>query len=91
MLDIADALEAKEQEIMIENKVDVASSKQAGYENSLISCLAMKQGKIRHCSLMIDSSMKIIFTARAHTYFGNLSETDYRFQVLRAQSMFLLT
>ncbi|XP_049357444.1 delta-1-pyrroline-5-carboxylate synthase-like isoform X2 [Solanum verrucosum] len=46
LLDIADALEAKEEEILAENEADVAAAQQAGYENSLISRLAMKPGKI---------------------------------------------
>lgn len=57
MLDIADALEAKEEEILAENEADVAAAQQAGYENALISRLAMKPGKVRHRSLMIDSVM----------------------------------
>ncbi|XP_004240687.1 delta-1-pyrroline-5-carboxylate synthase-like isoform X2 [Solanum lycopersicum] len=46
LLDIADALEAKEEEILAENEADVAAAQQAGYENALISRLAMKPGKI---------------------------------------------
>lgn len=46
LLDIADALEAKEEEIMAENEADVAAAEQAGYEKSLISRLALKPGKI---------------------------------------------
>lgn len=46
MLDIADALEAKEEEIMAENEADVAAAEQAGYEKSLISRLALKPGKV---------------------------------------------
>lgn len=55
MLDIADALEAKEEEILAENEADVAAAQQAGYEKSLISRLALKPGKVRYCSLMVDS------------------------------------
>ncbi|PHT45024.1 Delta-1-pyrroline-5-carboxylate synthase, partial [Capsicum baccatum] len=46
LLDIADALEAKEEEILAENEADVAAAQQAGYEKSLISRLALKPGKI---------------------------------------------
>lgn len=46
LLDIADALEAKEEEILAENDADVADAQQAGYEKSLISRLALKPGKI---------------------------------------------
>ncbi|KAM7491995.1 hypothetical protein LguiA_034916 [Lonicera macranthoides] len=40
LLDIADALEANEKQIIIENEADVAASIEAGYEKSLISRLA---------------------------------------------------
>nr|AKP06211.1 pyrroline-5-carboxylate synthetase [Eurya emarginata] len=46
LLDIADALEANEKLITIENEADVAAAQQAGYEKSLISRLAIKPGKI---------------------------------------------
>ncbi|XP_010931192.1 delta-1-pyrroline-5-carboxylate synthase isoform X4 [Elaeis guineensis] len=46
LLDIADALEANEKSIRIENEADVAAAQQAGYENSLISRLTLKPGKI---------------------------------------------
>ncbi|OMO76600.1 Aspartate/glutamate/uridylate kinase [Corchorus olitorius] len=46
LLDIADALEANEKLITIENEADVAAAQQAGYEKSLISRLALKPGKI---------------------------------------------
>ncbi|XP_007009199.2 PREDICTED: delta-1-pyrroline-5-carboxylate synthase [Theobroma cacao] len=46
LLDIADALEANEKVITIENEADVAAAQQAGYEKSLISRLALKPGKI---------------------------------------------
>ncbi|XP_057979909.1 delta-1-pyrroline-5-carboxylate synthase isoform X2 [Malania oleifera] len=46
LLDIADALEANEEFIKMENEADVADAKQAGYEQSLISRLALKPGKI---------------------------------------------
>ncbi|XP_055820282.1 delta-1-pyrroline-5-carboxylate synthase isoform X2 [Solanum dulcamara] len=44
--DIADALEANEKAILAENEADVVAAQQAGYEKSLISRLALKQGKI---------------------------------------------
>ncbi|KAA8534164.1 hypothetical protein F0562_031643 [Nyssa sinensis] len=46
LLDIADALEANEKLIRVENEADVAAAQQAGYEKSLISRLALKPGKI---------------------------------------------
>ncbi|XP_062167145.1 delta-1-pyrroline-5-carboxylate synthase-like [Alnus glutinosa] len=46
LLDIADALEANESLIMVENEADVAAAQEAGYEKSLISRLALKPGKI---------------------------------------------
>ncbi|CAH9105354.1 unnamed protein product [Cuscuta epithymum] len=46
LLDIADALEANEKVILSENKADVSASQQAGYDNSLISRLALKPEKI---------------------------------------------
>nr|WEU50854.1 P5CS1 [Lonicera caerulea] len=46
LLDIADALEANEKQIIIENEADVAASIEAGYEKSLISRLALKPEKV---------------------------------------------
>nr|ANR02121.1 delta1-pyrroline-5-carboxylate synthetase 2 [Lilium regale] len=46
LLDIADALEANQELIKIENDADVAAALQSGYEKSLISRLTMKPGKI---------------------------------------------
>ncbi|XP_051121466.1 delta-1-pyrroline-5-carboxylate synthase [Andrographis paniculata] len=46
LLDIADALEANEKQIIAENAADVADAEQAGYEKSLVSRLALKPGKI---------------------------------------------
>ncbi|KAD5962142.1 hypothetical protein E3N88_13615 [Mikania micrantha] len=45
LLDIADALEANEKVILHENEADVAAAKDAGYETSLVSRLALKPGK----------------------------------------------
>ena len=47
MLSIADALEANEQQIRIENDADVAAAQEAGYEKSLVARLALKPGKAR--------------------------------------------
>lgn len=49
LLDIADALEANEVLIIEENEADVAAAEQDGYEKSLLSRLALKSGKARHC------------------------------------------
>ncbi|KAE8099327.1 hypothetical protein FH972_017318 [Carpinus fangiana] len=46
LLDIADALEANESLIMVENEADVAAAQEGGYEKSLLSRLALKPGKV---------------------------------------------
>ncbi|XP_074582434.1 delta-1-pyrroline-5-carboxylate synthase 1-like isoform X2 [Curcuma longa] len=46
LMDIADALEANEKLIRVENEADVVAAQQAGYEKSLISRLMLKPGKI---------------------------------------------
>lgn len=46
LLDIADALEANEPLIKVENDADVTAAEQAGYEKSLVARLALKPGKI---------------------------------------------
>ncbi|XVF76686.1 hypothetical protein PTKIN_Ptkin13bG0286700 [Pterospermum kingtungense] len=46
LLDIADALEANESLIKVENEADVAAAQDAGYEKSLVARLALKPGKI---------------------------------------------
>lgn len=46
LLGVADALEANEKLIKIENEADVAAAQQAGLEKALISRLALKPGKI---------------------------------------------
>ncbi|KAG2685886.1 hypothetical protein I3760_10G147200 [Carya illinoinensis] len=46
LLDIADALEANESMIMVENEADVSAALLAGYEKSLISRLALTPRKI---------------------------------------------
>ncbi|OMO97279.1 Gamma-glutamyl phosphate reductase GPR [Corchorus olitorius] len=51
LLDIADALEANETLIKVENDADVADAQEAGYEKSLISRLALKPGKASISSL----------------------------------------
>nr|ANR02122.1 delta1-pyrroline-5-carboxylate synthetase 3 [Lilium regale] len=53
LLDIADALEANQRLIKIENDADVAAAQQSGYEKSLISRLTMKPGKISSLSKSI--------------------------------------
>ncbi|XVF23966.1 hypothetical protein REPUB_Repub13aG0085300 [Reevesia pubescens] len=53
LLNIADALEANEKLITIENEADVAAAQQAGYEKSLISRLALKPGKISNLAKSI--------------------------------------
>ena len=47
LLDIADALEANEKLITIENEADIAAAQHAGYEKSLISRLSLKSGKVK--------------------------------------------
>ncbi|XP_060675436.1 delta-1-pyrroline-5-carboxylate synthase isoform X2 [Ziziphus jujuba] len=46
LLDIADALEANEKVISVENEADVAAAQQAGYEKSLIARLLLRPRKI---------------------------------------------
>ncbi|XP_068340737.1 delta-1-pyrroline-5-carboxylate synthase-like isoform X3 [Pyrus communis] len=46
LLDVADALEANEGEIIAANEADVAAAQEVGYEKALISRLALKPGKI---------------------------------------------
>ncbi|XP_041028227.1 delta-1-pyrroline-5-carboxylate synthase-like isoform X2 [Juglans microcarpa x Juglans regia] len=46
LLDIADALEANESMILVENEADVSAAQLAGYEKSLISRLALTPRKI---------------------------------------------
>nr|ANR02120.1 delta1-pyrroline-5-carboxylate synthetase 1 [Lilium regale] len=53
LLDIADALEANQKLIKIENDADVAAAQQSGYEKSLISRLTMKPGKVSSLSKSI--------------------------------------
>lgn len=48
LLDIANALEANEKLIQIENEADVAAARRVGYEKSLISRLTLKPGKARN-------------------------------------------
>ena len=45
-MDIADALEANESLIKVENEVDVAAAQEAGYDKSLLSRLTLKPGKV---------------------------------------------
>ncbi|PPD82119.1 hypothetical protein GOBAR_DD20936 [Gossypium barbadense] len=45
LLDIADALEANESLIKVENEADVADAQDAGYDKSLVARLALKPGK----------------------------------------------
>lgn len=46
LLDIADALEANESLIKVENEADVAAAQEAGYDKSLLSRLTLKPGKV---------------------------------------------
>lgn len=50
LFDIADAMEANESLITVENEADVAAAQQAGYEKALIARLALKPGKARFSS-----------------------------------------
>lgn len=45
MLKIADALEAHQKEIRIENEADIAAAQEAGIEKSLVARLALKNEK----------------------------------------------
>ncbi|XP_027336660.1 delta-1-pyrroline-5-carboxylate synthase isoform X3 [Abrus precatorius] len=46
LLKIADALEAHQKEIRIENEADVAAAQEAGYEKSLVARLVLKNEKL---------------------------------------------
>lgn len=65
LLDIANALEANEKLIKIENEADVAAAVQAGYDKSMVSRLTLKPGKARNLksySLCISLTLYIIYT-----------------------------
>lgn len=47
LLDVASALEANEQFIMLENDADVDNAREAGYDEALVARLALKSSKIR--------------------------------------------
>ncbi|KAI3772692.1 hypothetical protein L6452_03884 [Arctium lappa] len=47
LLDVAAALEANEQFIMLENDADVEAARDAGYDEALVARLALKASKIR--------------------------------------------
>ncbi|XP_024964087.1 delta-1-pyrroline-5-carboxylate synthase-like [Cynara cardunculus var. scolymus] len=47
LLDVAAALEANEQFIMLENDADVETARDAGYDEALVARLALKASKIR--------------------------------------------
>ncbi|KAK9055527.1 hypothetical protein SSX86_026611 [Deinandra increscens subsp. villosa] len=47
LLDVASALEANEQFIMLENDADVETANEAGYDEALVARLALKPSKIR--------------------------------------------
>lgn len=53
LLDIADALQVNEKQILAENEADVAAAQIAGYEKSLISRLAMKPEKVANLAKAI--------------------------------------
>ncbi|KAI7732848.1 hypothetical protein M8C21_031644 [Ambrosia artemisiifolia] len=53
LLDVADALEANEKVILHENEADVAAAKDARYETSLVSRLALKPGKVSNLAKAI--------------------------------------
>lgn len=62
LLDIADALEANEKQIISENEADVSAAQKAGYEKSLISRLALKPGKVLQCFTLDGFFLYIIAT-----------------------------
>lgn len=45
MLNIADALEANESAIRVENEADISAAQEDGYDKPLLSRLALKPGK----------------------------------------------
>lgn len=48
MLDVAAALEANEQFIMLENDADVEIARDAGYDEALVARLALKPSKVKY-------------------------------------------
>lgn len=48
LLDVADALEANEELVKIENQLDVAAAEENGYDKPLIARLSLKPGKARY-------------------------------------------
>ncbi|CAI0445838.1 unnamed protein product [Linum tenue] len=61
LLDIANALEANEKVIKVENEADVAAAEQAGMEKSLIARLALKPGKARQCRITsLSKSLRVL-------------------------------
>ena len=46
MLDVATALEANEQFIVLENDADIETAREAGYDESLVARLALKPSKV---------------------------------------------
>ncbi|KAM7464030.1 hypothetical protein LguiA_032151 [Lonicera macranthoides] len=68
LLDVADALEKNENFILAENEADVDSAREAGYDESLVSRLALKPGKANRLILEKTSCplgvLLIIFESR---------------------------
>ncbi|KAG6511903.1 hypothetical protein ZIOFF_029982 [Zingiber officinale] len=60
LMDIADALEANEKLIRIENEADVVAAQQDGYEKSLISRLMLKPGKARDYPFFLANSVRAL-------------------------------
>ena len=69
LLDIANALEANEKLIKIENEADVAAAQQAGYEKSLISRLTLKPGKARNLNNSSIACSLTLYIISAQIYF----------------------
>lgn len=53
MLGVADALEANQKLIALENEADVVAAQQAGYESALIARLSLKPSKVRMSNVRV--------------------------------------
>lgn len=85
LLDVADALEAKEDLIRAENEADVIAAQYAGYEKSLVARLTLKPGKV--------GALCNILSSYYYTYesFDLLIVVHYFFMVISFDSYFVLS
>lgn len=87
MLDVADALEKNENFIMAENEADVDSAREAGYDESLVSRLALKPGKASKCLLLLKFALEIYI----YIYIVCLWDGPFSIRTKAISNGFLLT